>query len=57
MPIFYPPPSLHGPQGIPTNTRHRTSVGLMLGQRRRRWSSIKTTPAHCIVSAGITTFM
>ena len=28
---------------LPANTRHWTSVGLMLGQRRRRWTSIEST--------------
>ena len=29
------------------NRRRRTSFGLMLGQRRRRWPSIKPKLAHC----------
>ena len=36
----------------PASTRHWDSVGLMLGQRRRRWANIKPTLSQCIVLAG-----
>ena len=35
----------------PVNTRHSASVGLMLGQRRRRWTNNKTTLAQFLVLA------
>ena len=38
---------------IPVYTRHWADVVLMLGQRRRRWTNIKTTPVQCLVFAGI----
>ena len=34
------------------NTRHWTNVGLMLGQRRRRWANIKPTLVQWVVFAG-----
>ena len=37
---------------IPTNTIHRNNVGLMLGQRRRRWTNIKPILFKCVVFAG-----
>ena len=37
----------------PANTRRWTNVGLMLGQRRRRWANINTTLVQCLVFAGI----
>ena len=40
--------SLH----FPANTIHSANVGLMLGQRRRRWPNIKPTLAERIVLAG-----
>ena len=36
----------------PENTIHSANVGLMLGQRRRRWANIKPTLAQWIVFAG-----
>ena len=35
------------------NTKRRPSVVLMQGQRRRRWTSIKTTRGRHLVLAGI----
>ena len=32
----------------PANTRYRTNVVLMLGQRRRQWTNIKTTLVQCL---------
>ena len=37
---------------IPGNTRHWTNVGLMLGQRRRRWANIKLTLVQCLALMG-----
>ena len=34
------------------NMIHRTNVGLMLDQRRRRWTNIKPTFGQCLVLAG-----
>ena len=31
---------------------HLNTVGLMLGQRRRRWANIKPTVFQCVVFAG-----
>ena len=36
----------------PANTTHWNNVGLMLGQRRRRWANIKPTLFQCVVFAG-----
>ena len=38
-----------------TNTTHWNNVGLMLGQRRRRWTSIKPTLFQFIVFPGMIT--
>ena len=38
----------------PTNTRRLSKVGLMLGQRRRRWPSIKPTLDQRLVFVGLT---
>ena len=38
---------------IAVSTRHRPKVGPMLGQRRRRWTSIGQTLRRCLVFAGI----
>ena len=38
---------------IPANTKHSSSAGLMLAQRRRRWANIKLTLVKCHVFAGI----
>ena len=38
---------------IPANTTHWSNVGLMLGQRRRRWANIKPTLFQSVVFAGI----
>ena len=40
-------------QTIPAITRRLTSVGLKLGQRRRRWANIKPTLVQRFVFAGI----
>ena len=37
---------------IPANTRHWPNVGLMLGQRRRRWPDIGPTLCRCFVFSG-----
>ena len=42
----------HPPGSHPANTRRWTIVGLMLGQRRRRWPNIKTTLAQRLEFAG-----
>ena len=39
---------------FPANTIHWNNVGLMLGQRRRRWFNVKTTLFQCIVFPGLT---
>ena len=39
------------------NTVHSTNVGLMLGQRRRRWPNINPTLVECTVFAGIEIFV
>ena len=39
-------------RGFPANTRHSPNVGLMLGQRLRRWPSIKSTLGWYFVLAG-----
>ena len=45
---------LIGMDVIPANTRHWTNAGLMLAQRLRRWSNIKTALVQwCLVFAGI----
>ena len=36
----------------PASTKHWIDVGLMLGQRRRRWPNIKPTLFQCLVFAG-----
>ena len=33
----------------PGSTAHRANAGLMLLQRRRRWTNIKRTLAQCVV--------
>ena len=38
---------------IPGNTKRWPNVGLMMGQRRRRWTNIKPILGQCLVSAGI----
>ena len=38
--------------GLPANTIHYNNLGLMLGQRRIRWSNIKPTLFACFVLAG-----
>ena len=38
--------------GEPANTRRRNNVHLLLGQRRRRWPSNKSTLFHHLVFAG-----
>ena len=35
----------------PANTRHSSDAVLMLGQRRRRWTNIKTALGECLVFA------
>ena len=35
----------------PTSTRHPHNVDSMLGQRHRRWPSIKSTLGECLVLA------
>ena len=37
----------------PANTRHWRNADLMLGQRRRRWTNIKSTLCQCLMFAGI----
>ena len=39
---------------IPAKARELTNVGLMLAQRRRRWTSIKTTLVACLALSGST---
>ena len=39
--------------GVPANTRHWDSVGLLLVHRLRRWPNIKPTLSQCLVLAGI----
>ena len=41
------------PAHFPANTRHWANVGLMLGQRRRRWTNIKPILVQCLVFAGL----
>ena len=36
----------------PANMTHLSNVGLMLGQRHRRWPNIKPTLLQCVVFAG-----
>ena len=36
----------------PANMIHRPNVGVMLGQRRRRWANIGTTLGRCLTFAG-----
>ena len=38
---------------IPANTKRWPYVGLMLGQRRRRWANIKPTLGQPLVFAGM----
>ena len=38
--------------GIRENTRYWVNVGLLLGQRRRRWPNNKPTLTQCIMFAG-----
>ena len=40
------------PKPYPANTRRWTNVGLMLGQRRRRWANINPTLVQRLVFAG-----
>ena len=40
-------PTVH--TALPTSIRHSPNVGLMLGQRRRRWANIKPTLGEYIV--------
>ena len=43
---------------IPANTIHWTNVGLMLVQRRRRWTNVKPALARSIVLTGmVSTFL
>ena len=35
------------------NKRHSPSVGLMLGQRRRRWTNIEQTMGECLFLLGL----
>ena len=39
-------------ENIPTDTRHCINVGLTSVHRLRRWTSVKPTLMHCLVSAG-----
>ena len=36
-------------RAFPANSVHSPNAGLMLGQRRRRWSNIKTVLGECLV--------
>ena len=36
----------------PANTTHRSNVGRILGQRRRRWANIGSTFDRCAVFSG-----
>ena len=38
--------------GYPANSSHSNNAGLMLGQRRRRWSNIKPALERCIMFHG-----
>ena len=38
---------------VPANMRHRANVVLILGQRQRRWPSVKTTLAQCLMLAEV----
>ena len=38
---------------IPVNTGYRTTVGLVLVQRRRRWANTKPTMVQCPVLTGM----
>ena len=38
---------------FPANTRRWPNVGVMLGQRRRRWTGITSTLFQCFVPAGL----
>ena len=40
----------------PANTYVLTNVGLMLGQRRRRWNNIKPTLVECLALAADATY-
>ena len=40
---------LAGQDDFPSNFVHFSYVGLMLGQRRRRWPNIKTALGECLV--------
>ena len=42
-----------GNPGNPANTIHSPNAALTLGQRRRRWSNVKTVLGECIVFAGM----
>ena len=44
---------LHCQTRSPANTRHWTSAGFMLGQRRRQWARIGPASGQRLVSAGI----
>ena len=44
--------TLHYAGPNPTHTRHWSNAGLMLGQHRRRWDSIRPTSSQCSMSAG-----
>ena len=38
---------------VPANTKRWTNADLMLGQRRRRWTNIKSALVRCILFAGM----
>ena len=41
----------------PTNMRHRTNVGLMLGQRHRRWANIRAALVQRLMFSGLSFFL
>ena len=40
---------LAGQEDFPTKIVHFSNVGLMSGQRRRRWPDIKTALGECLI--------
>ena len=44
---------IHADDHFPANTRYLSNVVLMLGQRRRRWTIIKTPLGDSLVSTGL----
>ena len=55
--LFIAPPSIFGEMKhtntIAASTKREANVVLLLGRHRRRWPSIKTLLAQCLVLAGI----